>query len=86
MDFRFDHFFKDNQDIILQVSENQTAEQLAENRRGVGIYITALMRTVNSMSATCEGNEMMVTIKIITSLAEASDLYVMYTRALQHKR
>jgi hypothetical protein len=59
---------------------------LTENRRGVGIYITTLMRTVNSMSEGCEGNEMMIRIKIVTSLAEASDLYVMYTRAMQHKR
>ena len=86
MEFRIDHHFKDNQDLVLQVSENQTAEELSDNRKGIAIFITALMRTMNTLPEYENGNNMLTTIKLVSSLSDAADLYVMYTRAMQHKQ
>ena len=67
----------------MQVVANQTIEELESNRRNVAGYITALVRTMNSLNENVQGNDMMTIVKIVHSLSDAVSFYAMYTRAMQ---
>jgi hypothetical protein len=56
MDINMDHHFQTNQDLVLQISENQTMQELETNRRVVAQYITTLLRTINCTSEDINGN------------------------------
>ena len=86
MDSNMDHHFQSNQDLVLQISENQTMQELEANRRAVAQYITALLRTINCTSEDVNGNQIQTVIKMISSLQDSCDVYKTYTRAMQHKR
>ena len=53
------------------------------NRKVVAEFLTTLMKTIFSMSNEASGNEIMIMIKLIQSLNDAADLYLLYTRAMQ---
>ena len=56
MDINMDHHFQSNEDLVLQISENQTMQELESNRRNVAQYITTLLRTINSTIEDVNGN------------------------------
>ena len=85
MDYRNANNFEQNEDLVMQVVANQTIEELESNRRNVAGYITALVRTMNSLNENVQGNDMMTIVKIVHSLSDAVSFYAMYTRAMQLK-
>ena len=56
MDINMDHHFQSNQDLVLQISENQSMQELETNRRVVAQYINTLLRTINSTGEDVNGN------------------------------
>ena len=85
MDCRSTNNFEQNEDLVMQVVANQTIEELESNRRNVAGYLTALVRTMNSLNENVQGNDMMTIVKIVHGLSDAVSFYAMYTRAMQLK-
>ena len=76
---------KGNAEVVRGISTQLSIEELTQHRKAVAAYILALHQIIQNLPENDYEPTMLTAVKVIESLSQAADYYMVYTKAMQIK-
>ena len=73
---------KGNSEVVRGISEKLTIDELMHHRKAVAAYIHAVQQIISNLPENDYEPTMLVAVKLIESMSQAADHYMVYTTAM----
>ena len=73
---------KGNSEVVRGISEKLTIDELMHHRKSVAAYIHAVQQIISNLPENDYEPTMLVAVKLIESMSQAADHYMVYTTAM----